>query len=111
MAYMSNLNTKQLLYSQKFPVFWNRVACDLRLMSYEFKHLLQSLQYGTMGILTQITQKLPAECGYSAHRTTALLLNMSIFWIIVRCDIRMASYGLKHVWQSLSDMSFIPEYP
>ena len=45
--------------------------------------------------------------GRSTYWTTFLLLEMSIFWIRVVCEIRLASYGSKYTSQSLFDMPFV----
>ena len=90
------------------PISWIRAACKLRLVSYGSKHTSQSLSNITFCVyLTKITRKLQVMHGCSTYQTTALLLEMSIFWVRVACEIKLVSYGSKHASQSLSDMPFV----
>ena len=55
---------------------------------------------------THISRKLQVVYACSTFQTTALSLEMSIFWVRAACKIQSKSYGSKHTSQSLSDMTF-----
>ena len=58
-------------------------------------------------ILTLITRKLKVISGHSTYRTTALLLEVSIFCVRAGFEIQLVSYGSKHASQSLSSKPFV----
>ena len=60
-------------------------------------------------ILKLITQKLQVihVHGHSTYRMTTLLVEMSIFRVIIKCEIQLVSYGSKHASQSLSNKPFV----
>ena len=65
-----------------------------------------------MCILTLITQKLKVINGHSTYQKTALLSEMSIFYVRAGCKVQLSSYGSKHVHvlQSLFDKPLVPTY-
>ena len=66
-----------------------------------------SFQYAILCILICTIRKLRVILGHSTHRTTALLSEMTIFWVRAACEIQLVSYGSKHASQSLSDTPFV----
>ena len=54
-----------------------------------------------------VTQKLQSVYECSTYKMNALLLEIFLFWFTARCGLCLASYSLKHVSQSLSDMPFL----
>ena len=91
-------------------IFWLRAACEIQLASYGSKHALQSLSDTLECILTCITWKLQVVYEHFTYQTTALLSEMSIFWVRAPCEIQLASYDSKHASQSAFDMPFACTY-
>ena len=44
------------------------------------------------------------------NQMTALLSDICHFWVRAECRLRLASYGSKHIWQSLSYPHFVRTY-
>ena len=57
-------------------------------------HIEVSFPYGILVIITRKTLKLLVVYGRSAYRMTALLSEMSIFYVRALCKIRSVSYEL-----------------
>ena len=66
--------------------------------------------YDILGVLTLVTRKLQVVCGCFTYQTTALLLEMSIFYVRAGCEIQMAIYAFKHASESLSYKPFVRTY-
>ena len=86
--------------------FLVRAVWKLRLANYGSKHITVSSQYHILCALTLITRKLQDVYKHSTYWMTALLSEMTIFWVRAGCGIRLVSYGLKHVLQSLFNVTF-----
>ena len=61
-------------------------------------------------VLTLIAQKIRVIYGCFTYQTTALLSEMSIFWVRHANKIGLASYGSKHASRCLSDRPFVHTY-
>ena len=74
-------------------------------------HIAVSFQYDILCLFT-LHSWLQLGCMWTFYKyqTTALLLEMSIFWVRVACQIPLASYVSKHTPQSLSDKPFMLSY-
>ena len=91
----------------EMSIFWVRAACKLKSVSYGSRRIWQSLRYTIFCVLTCIARKLQVVYGHSRYQTTALLSEMSIFWVRAPCEIWLASYGSKCTSLSLSKMPFM----
>ena len=69
-------------------------------------HIATAFWCDVLCVLTLVTQKLPVVYGPSTYQMTALLLEMSIFWVRTTCKILLVSYGSKHASQSLFNKPF-----
>ena len=70
-----------------------------------------SFWYNILYVLTLITRKLEAVYGRCTYQTTALPLEMSIFWVRAACEIWLVSCDSKHASQSLpADNPFVCIY-
>ena len=90
-------------------IFGVRAGCEIQFTIYGSKHTLQSLSDMSFSVLTQ---KSPVEHRHSTctYKTTAMLLEMSIFWVRAGHKLQMISYGLKHKSKPLSDKPFVSTY-
>ena len=70
-------------------------------------YIAASFWHTILWVLTHITWKLQGVQRCSTHWTTALLSKMFTVWVKAGCEIWLASYGSKHVLQSLSSTPFV----
>ena len=96
---MKTLRCSNLKYTTKAPLILltvNQIEREISIFFFPFFLPFPSC----------ITKKLCGISKRSAHQTNALLLENLLFLVGAACELRLASYGSKHVLQSLSHMPF-----
>ena len=93
-------------------ILWVRAVCEIQLTSYDNKYALQSLSKWHFVHTYSCNLLTTGRTWNSTYWMTALLSEMSIFWVRVACEIQLANYmyGSNHTSQFLSDRPFACTY-
>ena len=96
-------------FAKQFPqIHWNIPSGEFLYLwlSWVSNMKIPILFFFLLSFPTHITQTLCGVYGWSAHQMTALLSEMCLFWVRGACELRSASYGLKHASRFLCDTPF-----
>ena len=98
----NNCSTNENVYFLGWSCMWGTIV-KLRIQTC----YATSFRYNILLVIILVTKELQVINGCSTIQMTALLWEMSIFCVRAGCEILLASYGSKHVFQSLSSTPFV----